>query len=611
MDDAGAQEAKRNVEMEGHVHLLRPLRDLAENWNVDLAQELEEYLEELAHVTFRFGTQGNNLNFAQAAMLIQGSACVYGKKVEYLHHLVLEALDLITEQRRAKNDRNNQERNHGEWDETADEFFEEEEEEQAFLNLDDVVVQATENIDLEEGQETPKHATPMHAKKINHPLLHLEDWSAQRSSAARAAADGSAFRMATCSVHRSGALLLQEGDGDALDEQLRPMLQWTERDQPKGPATMDQMHAFEDDAPMEGAYGSDDEGDAYAGNCPESPGSMQEDDEEEEYDPYQPLHPDDAGALIVRPLRKGRIRFRAVPKTESAQFIPAAKVSGPCWPEFNYAFEAIKRKEAARKAEERARARQSQKTQLHSLFATMGGEEIQDGYEEEEDEQYGPPQGFESDDEGFAGYGEDEEPLAIEEEAEFFANNSASKGQEGELSYREICRQHIERLIASAAAAEVQTELSRRVSAWKEKIQPVLDEQEAHGEFDIQEYGDDVLERLVDLEQTTHDSVIPFERLVEGEEVFEVPRRFVATLQLACEGNIQLQAEEADENKATNFKVLLMSQDHHHRDLLKEFRAPSLMEQKLNVPVNQPGKGDGDTPPPKRPNRRSVQKVTF
>ena len=28
-------------------HLLQPIKDLAENWNVDLASELEEYMEEL------------------------------------------------------------------------------------------------------------------------------------------------------------------------------------------------------------------------------------------------------------------------------------------------------------------------------------------------------------------------------------------------------------------------------------------------------------------------------------------------------------------------------------------------------------------------------------
>jgi hypothetical protein len=34
-----------------------------------------------------------------AALLIQGSACVYGKKVEYLHTLVYQALEFIAEKR--------------------------------------------------------------------------------------------------------------------------------------------------------------------------------------------------------------------------------------------------------------------------------------------------------------------------------------------------------------------------------------------------------------------------------------------------------------------------------------------------------------------------------
>lgn len=34
-----------------------------------------------------------------AALLIQGSACVYGKKVEYLHTLVFQALEVIAEKK--------------------------------------------------------------------------------------------------------------------------------------------------------------------------------------------------------------------------------------------------------------------------------------------------------------------------------------------------------------------------------------------------------------------------------------------------------------------------------------------------------------------------------
>ena len=35
------------------------------------------------------------MNFAEAALLIQGSACIYRKKVEYLYALVYQTLDLL------------------------------------------------------------------------------------------------------------------------------------------------------------------------------------------------------------------------------------------------------------------------------------------------------------------------------------------------------------------------------------------------------------------------------------------------------------------------------------------------------------------------------------
>lgn len=35
------------------------------------------------------------MNFTEAAMLIQGSACVYSRKVEYLYSLVFQVLGLL------------------------------------------------------------------------------------------------------------------------------------------------------------------------------------------------------------------------------------------------------------------------------------------------------------------------------------------------------------------------------------------------------------------------------------------------------------------------------------------------------------------------------------
>jgi len=52
-------------------YLLQPIRDLAANWDINIAGELEEYLDELEHISFTIEGCGPALNFAEAALLIQ------------------------------------------------------------------------------------------------------------------------------------------------------------------------------------------------------------------------------------------------------------------------------------------------------------------------------------------------------------------------------------------------------------------------------------------------------------------------------------------------------------------------------------------------------------
>ena len=93
------------------AHLLQPIRDLAENWHIDLATELESYLDELESISIHFDPATSSLspsssspliplNFTEAALLIQGSACVYSKKVEYLYSLIYSTLDVILDKQK-------------------------------------------------------------------------------------------------------------------------------------------------------------------------------------------------------------------------------------------------------------------------------------------------------------------------------------------------------------------------------------------------------------------------------------------------------------------------------------------------------------------------------
>ncbi|EGC35780.1 hypothetical protein DICPUDRAFT_97786 [Dictyostelium purpureum] len=129
-----------------YSYLIQPIRDLAENWNIDISKELEDYLSDLDKISFTFdgGDQNKSFNFAEAALLIQGSAVIYSKKVEYLYNLLFQTLDLLA-QRRKRKDNTSIMADGTDRDIQLDDEVE-------FLALDDILV-ADENIDLNEGDE--------------------------------------------------------------------------------------------------------------------------------------------------------------------------------------------------------------------------------------------------------------------------------------------------------------------------------------------------------------------------------------------------------------------------------------------------------------------------
>ena len=58
-----------------------------------LLQDL--FVLQIEQITISFDGGATTMNFTEAAMLIQGSACVYSKKVEYLYSLVFQVLGLL------------------------------------------------------------------------------------------------------------------------------------------------------------------------------------------------------------------------------------------------------------------------------------------------------------------------------------------------------------------------------------------------------------------------------------------------------------------------------------------------------------------------------------
>uniref|UniRef100_A0A8C9DGZ9 Condensin-2 complex subunit H2 n=1 Tax=Prolemur simus TaxID=1328070 RepID=A0A8C9DGZ9_PROSS len=187
------------------AHLLQPIRDLTKNWEVDVAAQLGEYLEELDQICISFDEGKTTMNFIEAALLIQGSACVYSKKVEYLYSLVYQALDFISGKRRAKQlcsvqeDRANGDASSGAPLEAEDEF----------LSLDDFP-DSRANVDLKNDQAPSEVLTvpllpmalvaPDEVEKNSYPLYSCQG---------EVLASRKDFRMNTCTPHPRGAFMLE------------------------------------------------------------------------------------------------------------------------------------------------------------------------------------------------------------------------------------------------------------------------------------------------------------------------------------------------------------------------------------------------------------------
>ncbi|XP_065184382.1 condensin-2 complex subunit H2-like [Sycon ciliatum] len=207
------------------AHLLQPIRDLSQNWEIDIASLLADYLEEIDKIAITFDDGQTTMNFAEAALLIQGSASIYSKKIEYLYSLVYQTLNLLASNKEleqgtsvdeAGNDRDTS-------------FGKNKRKDEEFLALDDI--KQGNDIDLAEGEgiDTKPVATLPKPPIALVPLAEVEKRNyALLSRTGELLGSRKDFRMNTCTCHPSGALLMDYADialvPRALSSPLLPSL---------------------------------------------------------------------------------------------------------------------------------------------------------------------------------------------------------------------------------------------------------------------------------------------------------------------------------------------------------------------------------------------------
>ncbi|XP_064635218.1 condensin-2 complex subunit H2-like [Lineus longissimus] len=183
-------------------YLLRPIRDLAKNWNVDIAHELEDFLDEVDQISISFDGGSTIMNFAEAALLVQGSACVYSKKVEYLYSLAYQVLDLVSCKKKL-NQKASVDRQGNDKDTTFRNDVEED-----FLSLDDITEHG--NTDLKRGidgkatiQDLPN--TPLVLIKLD---ADMKGENSLLSRKGEVLGNKNDFKMNTSNLHMTGTMML-------------------------------------------------------------------------------------------------------------------------------------------------------------------------------------------------------------------------------------------------------------------------------------------------------------------------------------------------------------------------------------------------------------------
>ncbi|XP_061203107.1 condensin-2 complex subunit H2 [Neopsephotus bourkii] len=573
------------------VHLLQPIRDLTKNWEVDVAAQLSEYLEELENVCISFDNGKTTMNFMEAALLIQGSACVYSRKVEYLYSLVYQTLDYICSKKQEKLPSSL-----GLDGRDADATFGEDIDEK-FLSLDDIKDTSQATVDMKDHQSNPVNiipSTPMSLvppeddEKRDNPLL---------SCKGEVLASRKDFRMNVCTPHKSGAFLLELAG-------LSPAQAWSPGPAPAAPAagpggTSSNHSSSGAEAPARALSFSEEGGledDCAAGDDPmqedaavlapggakhmesqrstpgyalreRAPAQHPQTHVKELLDPWQSLDP--FADSEDKPLRKGR-PFLVPPGLEDVvgekrkRKSPRRLQSFMKW--FAMAYDHVSdSRRAKRSGPTFADLEVLYWKQMKERVAAQRKLQPREPLQPEEELELVEEERGAEDDEGEGDFGEHEDIEALEEMEEGAPNPCPSNS----LCYEELVRRNVELFLVESQRYVQETELSQRVRCWEERMVPLLQEQESCQALDVRGYGQALVQGCGTLGHWCS-----FAQLVAGQPPAEVSRYLMAALQLANDYVVELAQEPGLEQALDTLRLRLLTHQQAH-ERFQAFHLPS------------------------------------
>ncbi|KAJ9549408.1 hypothetical protein OSB04_021951, partial [Centaurea solstitialis] len=518
----------------GKFHTVQPLRDLESNWAVDLANNLQEYLLKICSGEITGGQDDGQLsvNFAEAALLLQGSIQVYSRKVEYLYSLVLHALEFISQQSQP----HDQPENSSSQEEQNGSAAAPVESDDSFWCSDDVPVDAKNSLDSSHGNDTL-------LKCCVKPPANLVVLEGDCLDASGDSGELESYLLATSDLYRD-FILLDACDAAAVNEYLggndtvnqtkngfkggssfgsksrKSFVSPSRRSANKQSASKpsagksnvadqnqsepadrdfkDNEHNMPSQAPECNAN-MDNEFDMDDGFS--QPGEYDDSDEDDDDDPWKPLNPHEQGNLKIKPFKKVKSYKRDWPnpttKVSITEEFPLAKLHGPISVELHEIWEA--RCNVNGKDKEPKSPPYYEKLRQSLVLGDDHGNNKApfNGGKEDEDDGYDGPPDFDMPEDGYMDDHFNHEKHVDDNTKVDSKEPFEHEDPNAHVNLEDLCRSHLDSLLAATIAeTEKQNALAARVSSWKQRIEHNLDEQDSRPPFDIQEYGQRTLDKL-------------------------------------------------------------------------------------------------------------------
>ncbi|XP_076153009.1 condensin-2 complex subunit H2 [Alosa pseudoharengus] len=613
------------------AQLLKPIRELTQNWEVDLASQLGDYLQELEGVRISFDGGKTTMNFAEAALLLQGTTSIYGKKVELLHSLVFQTLDYISNKSKKK-------------DKQQAEGGEDEGSQEVVTNAREDALQEELVSEKTDSNSVTLHTDPSMVLEISpvppEALISVDALEKQEfpflNFRGEVLGSWKDFRMNVFSVDEEGAL--QMGMAAFRSYFLRSF-SGEETDQPVHQTPLE-MPDFHKEFMGHADVGAGDAGigepeveghqEEEAGYMPLEDHGMEMDTEPDEHiERHQVEGGSDKRMLRERaavkpvaiepkpqkeavdvwkwhdlytvvgedkPLEKGRCCNVPAGLEESGKrkrktssklddfgtwCMKAYKASdrklknGPSLPELNYIY--------LNKMKERIRARRDV---LRRTGVPVSDEQLRRTYLEEEDvgenhEAEDPEELRHQEPEGLIQDSPEEFGINFSPEDDCGDHEDHDMGLPNmpleEISYEDLVKKSMAQFFANTERYVKVTALSQRVQDWEDQIRPHLAAEVERGVFDIRDYGDRIINAFSQVKEKR-----TFASIVAGKNNHEVCRYMLASLQLANDYTVEISKDSELEESVDTMALTLLTERRAH-DRLKAYSANTGMDVQAHV----------------------------